>query len=389
MFALAKITVIPDQWQSVLIETLPIITLVIGVVVSLQFNRSRYTFLLLFLTIAAVSMFYFKDKLGPTVINLLFAGLFINTFIFSLLKDRGLFSVHGVLRLIFIIFQIQVVWVLLIQQPELINKTVPLDLFKMHMLLESYLKVEDLLLVIAATVIALHFILVFFLSSAVQSTFLGCQIGILGMLSGYQSQTLIPLLMATCCLMICISIIMNSYDMAYTDELTGLPSRRALNQYMLSLGRKYTIAMMDIDHFKKFNDTHGHDVGDDVLRMVASKIGKVTGGGKAFRYGGEEFTVIFPRKKTHQVEAHLETLRKTIEHYEMVIRSKARPNGNHNKKGPDKGDQDNKPKKTLSVTISIGIAERNSEHRSPGDVIKTADEALYRAKKKGRNCVSL
>ena len=106
--------------------------------------------------------------------------------------------------------------------------------------------------------------------------------------------------------------------MAYRDELTSLPSRRALNQLMLSLGRKYSIAMLDIDHFKKFNDTHGHDVGDEVLRMVASKIAKVTGGGKPFRYGGEEFTVIYKGKTPDQVEAHLDALRKTIENYQML-----------------------------------------------------------------------
>lgn len=73
------------------------------------------------------------------------------------------------------------------------------------------------------------------------------------------------------------------YYMAYRDELTGLPQRRALNEQMLALGRHYTLAMLDVDRFKKFNDAHGHGIGDQVLQMVASQIKKVTGGGKAFR----------------------------------------------------------------------------------------------------------
>jgi len=89
--------------------------------------------------------------------------------------------------------------------------------------------------------------------------------------------------------------------MAYLDELTGLLSRRALNEYMMMLGRSYTIAMLDVDYFKKFNDTFGHDMSDQVLKMVGSKMRKVGGGGKAYRYGGEEFTVFFPRKKMNRL----------------------------------------------------------------------------------------
>ncbi len=390
--AFTKIGAIPEEWRSTLVEVLPILGLVIGLIVSLQFNRSRYTFLLIFLTGAAISIVYFKEELGPNALNLLFAGLFINAFIFSLSKDRSLFSSHGALRIVFLAFQAQILWVLLIQFPEVIDKAMSLEVFTLPVILEHYLKMSDILLIIGATVTALHFLLIFVLgNSTIQATFFGCQIGLIGIASGHQSDLLVPLILAACCIMVCISIFANSYDMAYRDELTGLPSRRALNQFALSLGRRYTIAMLDIDHFKKFNDTHGHDVGDDVLRMVASKIGKITGGGTAFRYGGEEFTIIFPRKSAHQVEAHLDSLRKTIEHYAMVPRAKKRPPEKHkNKKhAPGKSEKDKKPQKTLSVTISIGIAERTNDHKTPDEVIKSADEALYRAKKKGRNCVSL
>ena len=84
-----------------------------------------------------------------------------------------------------------------------------------------------------------------------------------------------------------------AYQMAFRDELTGLPGRRALNERLQRLGRSYVIAMADVDHFKKFNDTHGHDVGDQVLRLVAAQLRKIGGGGKAYRYGGEEFTLVF------------------------------------------------------------------------------------------------
>ncbi|MDU0355241.1 GGDEF domain-containing protein [Paraglaciecola aquimarina] len=75
----------------------------------------------------------------------------------------------------------------------------------------------------------------------------------------------------------CYAVIKDSFTMAFKDELTTIPSRRALMQYVQTLGRKYTVVMSDIDHFKKFNDTYGHDVGDEVLKLVASKLYKVTG----------------------------------------------------------------------------------------------------------------
>ena len=116
------------------------------------------------------------------------------------------------------------------------------------------------------------------------------------------------------------SIIENSYLLAYHDELTGLPSRRAFNDALLCLEDPYSIAVVDIDHFKRFNDTYGHDTGDQVLRLVASNLARVTGGGRAYRCGGEEFTILFPGKITSEVVAHLEQLRAQIESSEFRMR---------------------------------------------------------------------
>src|SRR5688500_20279314 len=87
------------------------------------------------------------------------------------------------------------------------------------------------------------------------------------------------------------SVIEASYLMAYQDGLTGLPARRALTEALHQMNGKFTIAMVDVDHFKKLNDRYGHDVGDQVLRMLASRLAKVSNGGRAFRYGGEEFEI--------------------------------------------------------------------------------------------------
>src|SRR5690606_13166568 len=122
------------------------------------------------------------------------------------------------------------------------------------------------------------------------------------------------------------SMLINSYNMAYRDELTGLLGRRALNDRLKGLGKQYVIAMMDVDHFKKFNDTYGHHTGDDVLKMVAKKIDAVGGGGTAYRYGGEEFCILFPGKTSHECEPWLESIRKSIENHRIIVRNiKQRP----------------------------------------------------------------
>lgn len=174
-------------------------------------------------------------------------------------------------------------------------------------------------------------------------------------------------------LIVTLALFQESYSMAFADELTSLPARRALMADCKKLGRKYAIAMCDIDHFKKFNDTYGHDVGDDVLRMVAGRLSQVTGGGTAFRYGGEEFTILFPKGTAAEAKPHLEAVCERIAHSEFRIRGPL----------PKKA----KGKSVVTVTISIGVAERSENAGTPEEVLKAADTALYAAKKAGRNRV--
>lgn len=177
-----------------------------------------------------------------------------------------------------------------------------------------------------------------------------------------------------------------SYELAFKDTLTDIPGRLALESDLRHLGRRYTIAMLDIDHFKSFNDTYGHDTGDDVLKLVASRLQLVGGRAKVYRYGGEEFTVLFKGKLADEAQDHLELLRVSIESYEMTLRNQdSRPKSDKlgsKKRGPKKN-QD-----SVNVTISIGVAD-SSETKDVYTVMKSADAALYKAKKSGRNQVCL
>jgi diguanylate cyclase (GGDEF)-like protein len=184
------------------------------------------------------------------------------------------------------------------------------------------------------------------------------------------------------------ALLQESHRLAFRDELTGLPGRRALDERLRSLqGRRYTVAMVDVDHFKKFNDSHGHDIGDQVLKLVAARLAEVGGGGTAYRYGGEEFSVLFPGSELDEAFPHLEALRAAVEIYRMAVRGEARPK--KAEMGIPRRDATLPPARTLSVTVSIGAAQPDGARlRTPAQVVKAADEALYRAKQGGRNKVA-
>jgi diguanylate cyclase (GGDEF)-like protein len=181
-------------------------------------------------------------------------------------------------------------------------------------------------------------------------------------------------------LVLAVSLVEASYVIAYGDELTGLPGRRALTEALGRLDGTYTIAMVDIDHFKKFNDAYGHDVGDQLLRMVGARLGDVGGGGRAFRYGGEEFAIIFDGATVDEALPHLEALRKRIETTGFALRGPDRP-----RRRPDAPRVATRPVQRVSVSVSIGAAAANGGDDRPEDVLDAADAALYRAKDGGRN----
>ena len=133
----------------------------------------------------------------------------------------------------------------------------------------------------------------------------------------------------------------------------------------------YSIAMVDVDHFKRFNDTYGHDTGDEVLRMVAGRLAEVGGGGRAFRFGGEEFAIVFPARNAADCVRHLEALRAAIQRSSFMVRGPDRSERRRDERRYTKPGRHpvGSARTRTAVTVSMGVAESGGQLRTPELVI--------------------
>ena len=384
-FALPKTANLSPAHRELLLIA-PYLFAVTGMFLSVHFHRGR-PFTALFLV--STTYFSYRSFLADGISGFAQQGTYLafalllpfNFALLALMRERGVFSIAGRLRFGFIAVQAAIVWLLFRHHFEEILPLLTRKFFPGF--LDNLLLPQPLL-----TLAVLSLLLTAFLAAKrqapIESGLLGALLALLVTLAGITSPDIPALFSAAAGLIITLSILQDSYNMAFRDDLTGIPSRRALNESLHGVGRRYTVAMLDVDHFKRFNDTYGHDVGDQVLKMVAKKIHSVSGGGKAYRYGGEEFTVLFPGKRAADALPHLETVRRSIEEYRLAIRSDDRPKDakqGEGKRGSSRNSNE------VSVTISIGVAESGEGQSSSAEVMKAADKALYRAKNKGRNQV--
>ncbi len=362
--------------------------IIAAMVLALVFNRSRLFFILLlflgFTFLAELFDFlrhrypalYFRNEVGRLLDLFLLATAPFFIAFFGWFKDRGVITPKGWMQLGSIVAAWTLfVYVLLAQKPLLawVEQT-------------TLLMVPDLGVPELITVIVSLAVLILggrlFMAARHEGIYLIALVGIV--MAALLPRTLDHLIIFVTlfALIAVIYIISNSYYMAYIDELTQLRGRRAMNEALLRLGGTYSIVMGDIDHFKSFNDTYGHDIGDEVLKLVATELDRIKGGGEVFRWGGEEFAVIFNGKKAEDAALYVEQIRMAIEKRPFYMRSKDRPA----QKPKEIKKRVTSPKR-LFVTMSFGIATSEKSDQGPLDVMKRADSKLYEAKESGRNCV--
>ncbi len=343
--------------------------------VCLRFNKSRVFFIL------ALLLFWFFKEMFPYFAlipqNEFMVFISFNVLYLTNSSERGVLSVHGLKKVVFIVSQIILIYYFTAESSSVYYKSS-----------NSIISTVRFIVNIEHFFLPFIFILITAFKNIARSRSydisfaVGTVTGLTALVATGNDITSMNLLFAS--ITIFLGVLSSIYTISYIDELTGLPGRRAYNEYSAAIGSKYTIAMADIDHFKKFNDTYGHDTGDEVLKLVAKTISSVGGGGKAFRFGGEEFVIVFKGKLKEQTIEYLEDIRKKISETPFIVRNrKAR------KKYKKTGSK-TKPSssKNIKITMSFGASDSKFD-KKPEQVMKKADVALYKSKKSGRNKVTV
>ena len=307
----------------IILDNLPYLFCFVAVVMAYQFHRSR-----LLLAAFSIAVFYWvvRTFLQESLTEPSAWYAYLSTslalpvlcFYLLLLPERGIWNLHGfVFTLAFIMLALICVqlgpWLPEVSEAALAYYTPrPVDGYVLSL---GASILVGLVCIVALSLICLR-------NDEVEVALLAAFFSMYLALAFLHLEHISVVMCSTAALCMVWGLLRSSHAMAYRDELTGLPGRRALNERLKMLGGTYSIAMLDIDHFKKFNDKHGHDVGDEVLRLVASRMGRVTGGGTAYRYGGEEFCIVFPRRHIEDCVQPLETVREEISEYRMSIRDR-------------------------------------------------------------------
>lgn len=375
--------------QQKLLNWMPYVTLGIAMLICINYNRAR----IFTISLALILVYYFvqtelQSSLNDirtfyiyTSISLLIP---LMLFLFLFLTERGLKNRYG----LFTVFTVPLLFLLAYSIFKMVPESNQIRILIHHFQIRT---IDNVLLPLNTQI----FYLLVFLAGIYQliktndeyyAALLSVLVFSFITLNCFDQQKISVVMFSLAGVSLIFSLMRGAHDMAYRDDLTGLLGRRALNERLKGLGKRYAIAMMDVDHFKNFNDTHGHDIGDEVLKMVARHIDRVKGGGTAYRYGGEEFCVVFAGKDVEYSKPFLETVREDIESYTMQVRdADHREKSKAKQRGRRKNQRDGK---TVSVTISIGVAEPDEKHVKVDEVLKAADTALYKAKQNGRNCLA-
>jgi GGDEF domain-containing protein len=377
--------------MSELVRYAPHVVFAVGLPLSAIFHRSRIFQALLLLAFANLALVLGMAHLGSPAVDVLVRSvallLPLNLVLISFLPETGIFTRSAMLRFGVLAIQTGAAAAACRFYPLPTLSAIDRPFVRL-LSFESFRGLPHSALV----TFTLAFLLL--LLNLVHRRFRPTDIGIYwALISGFVALTVagVPRLPSIAfvagAIVLVIALLETFYAMAYFDELTDLPSRRSFNDVKLKLGSTYTVAMVDVDHFKNFNDTFGHDAGDQVLRMVASRLADVSGGGKGYRYGGEEFALVFPGKYVDETFPHLERLRKSIEELPFKLRSQDRRGGK--KKKVRLLGRRRSSKQQTNITVSIGVAGVAGEKRNADEMVKAADKALYRAKACGRNCTIL
>jgi len=335
------------------------------------FHLSRVSFVALTgLGLYALMAYALQDNsvLNPDCLTALGAVIIpVNILLFFCLPDRGAWSKSGILRLWIVFFEFMVL-------------LLAAGLIPHGNILEWFFGAKMLGVII--TMISMIYLMISErrpgrMEGPAFALTLGSMLAVL--IVGSESVTALHIMNGVLGCEFIYMVFLLTWEYSFFDDLTQLPSRKTLNHRLAQLSGPFAVAMVDVDHFKKINDTYGHDVGDQVLKYIASHL-KAIDFGTAYRYGGEEFAIISTGRDKEALFPLCDQFRTAVTNRPFILRGQR-------SSAKQFGRQSDRPRKIIPVTVSIGLAQSSLACRGPQEVIIEADKMLYRAKQHGRNRV--
>jgi len=358
-------------------EGLALAIFVIGVFSGIRYQRARLIFVLLLLSVYA-GLLQFVPAGNVTQFVLLVSGVMLplNFSWVATLKEHRLTSMVGVLFPAFMAAQFAaLVWLGRTYMAE------TLELLGKEWLVLPW-AIPDVLTQVGWAVLILCGMMVIWRALIKPSTFDGAMCWAyfaMGISLVRPEEAMFWL--ASAGLALSMATLMSRHFVSYSDEVTGLPGEKALHEYLASLGT-YTLVVAEIDNLKEINSHYGKKTGDQVLRMVAGRLGQFEYSGKVFRNYGLGFTMVYPGRRLPFLVPSLDLLRLSIASHPFLLRRPGRP-----KKKPDASDVEKEKRnvKSIQITVSLGGAERFEDARGSESTINVAYEMLEKAKLLGKN----
>ena len=373
-------------WLQQPIAALPYIVLTFGLVFGWYFASSRMILSLLVLALADRAMVLFPSTdadqagLSQTIVAITAFLVPLNLLAFSIFKEDSLTTLRGLSRILLVLVQpFLLFWLCLPDQHDLASSFTREYVPSLY---TEWTPIPQPALFAFATAMLLHFIRFALRRDPLEGGAIWALVAIFVAYHtsryGWQPTNFFM----TGGLILFVTLFQSFYQQTYRDELTGIPGRLAYEEAIAQLGKRFSVAVISIDQLTQYANIHGKSVSQQILKLVAPRVHAACSGGQIFRTTGEELTVLFPGKSTTEAMSTLETIRKTTEAINLILR------------GPDRVWQKERvTQKTgsrdqaLPITLSIGVAERVNDSATLTLVIKSAYRALYEAKGVGGNVV--
>jgi len=378
---LAMVRTLPD-WLATAVDAAPLVVFGGSAALGILTRRGRLVLGIVVLALADLALVHFGDRAGFNAVGLL---LPLNLGVIVWLGEANLITANGALRLGVILAQAGIVATL--RHPELAALAELLEQPLVATNLGAWTALPHLVLVAFAGGLCLVLARLLVNGRSFPTGVAWAMVASFLALDGAGTGRPGNVYYVAAGLLLVVGAVFEPSRVAYLDDTTGLPGRLALNEALRRLRRRYlpakryALASVEIDEFRRFREEHGADAARRMLRLVADALKKVGGGGRAFYCEGHAFAVVFRGTSAEAAARHLDVVRRAIEVATVDVRVPERSRPGTRPARPSAVEW------TVAVTISVGVARPEKRGADPHEVLRAAGRALDRGKQAGLNRV--